>query len=103
MITTEFVKENPIKTTISVLTLVGLIIGFDSRYVKAGEFYEIRKTQEAMRLEQRQITNDAVKELHRQLIKDKLFELELIPPNKRNSTEDALIYKYRRTLEEYNK
>lgn len=85
----EKVKENPIKFTISVVTLITMLVGavlsVDSRYAKASDF------------EKQQVSIQySIDQLRKQSIDDKIFELELIPEKDRTQSDKARLEKYKR-------
>lgn len=92
-------KENPIKSTISMLTLVSMLIGtaftLDSRYAKAEDIANQKQYIEQNSKE----TKFAIDQLRKQSLEDKVFEIELIPENKRSQSEKARLEKYKRDMQ----
>lgn len=89
------IKEHPIKVSMSILTLVSMFVGtvlaVDSRYAKAGDFERQQRYLEQSTLE----TKYAIDQLRKHNLIDKVFELELIPENKRTQVDKARLQKYR--------
>lgn len=98
MYITDQLKENPIKTSISILTLVSMLIGtaftLDSRYAKAEDIVNQKHYIEQNSLE----TKFAIDQLRRQSLEDKVFEIELIPEAKRSQSDRARLEKYKRDM-----
>ena len=92
-------RENPIKSTVSILTLVSMLVGgvisVDSRYAKAAE---VEAQQQSIVIE----TKYAVDQLRKQGLEDKIFELELIPEDRRTQTDKALLEKHKRDINSIN-
>ena len=92
-------RENPIKSTISILTLVSMLVGgvisVDSRYAKAAE---VEMQQQSIVKE----TKYAIDQLRKQSLEDKIFELELTPEDKRTQINKALLEKYKRDMQSIN-
>lgn len=92
------VKENPIKSAISVVTLVaglfGGVLSIDSRYAKAAD---IEQQQQSIKDNARE-TKFAIDQLRKQSIEDKIFEIELIPETSRVQIDRARLEKYKRDL-----
>lgn len=95
---TDKVRENPIKSTVSALTLaIGLfagVISIDSRYAKAEDF---NKQQQALQQNAKD-TAFAIDQLRKQSIEDKIFEIELLPEDKRSQYDKARLEKYHRDI-----
>lgn len=93
---TDKVKENPIKSALSIFTLVSALFGgvlaIDSRYAKAED---IGVQQQAIKENARE-TKFAIDQLRKQSIEDKIFEIELIPENRRTHIDKARLEKYKR-------
>lgn len=93
---TDKVKENPVKSAISIITLVaglfGGVLAIDSRYAKAAD---ISLQQQALKENARE-TKFAIDQLRKQSIEDKIFEIELIPENRRTHIDKARLEKYKR-------
>lgn len=93
------IRENPIKSSISILTLVSMLIGtvltVDSRYAKAADLHVQQQSIEKGSRE----TKQAIDTLRKQTLEDKIFEIELIPDNKRSVSDIARLNKYKRDIQ----
>lgn len=97
------IKENPIKSAISVFTLLSMLIGgvftIDGRYAKADD---LNKQQQIIE----KTANDtkyAIDNLRKQSIDDKIFEIELIPEDKRSQSDKARLEKYKRESQDIDR
>lgn len=97
-------KENPVKTisgSIGTLAIiVGAVLGVDARYVKADDLkdFKMEHTRSVQALEIQSQTQ--VNTLRKQMLEDKVFEIQLIPPAKRTDVDRARLDKYQRDLQE---
>lgn len=99
----EYVKQSSVKTIATLIATFGLIVGsvltVDTRYAKA----EDSKIQEARLGEKITLQTIEIKQqtldLRRQMLEDKIFELEVKKDSKKLSfVEEALISRYTRQL-----
>ena len=89
------IKENPIKATVAVVTLVTMItagiITIDNRYAKA----------EDLRDQHIQTTTEiryAIDQLRRKGLDDKVFELELVQEKDRTQAQTAILERFKRDM-----
>jgi hypothetical protein len=100
----ERVKENPLTalsgTVGTLAVIVGAVLAVDARYVKAGEIQEF-KVEHTRSISQLGIdTQTQINMLRKQQLEDKVFELQLIPPQRRSDVDRARLDKYQRDLED---
>lgn len=100
MVVPTVLKDNPVKSAISVLTLVSMLVGtiltVDSRYAKAADLQSQNRVIEQSSKE----TKYAIDQLRKQSLGDKIFELELIPETKRTTIEKARLEKAKRDMQD---
>lgn len=96
----EQIKENPVKSVISLLTLVSMLIGgvltVDSRYAKAADLENQQRVIENTAKQSKIDFNYSIDQLRKQTIEDKIFEIELIPESKRTDVDKARLEKFKR-------
>ncbi len=85
--------------TITTLGIIaGAVLSIDSRYVHADDLTQF-KQEHARGIQQ--LGSDSqvqVNDLRRQMLEDKIFEIQLIPPNKRTDSDRARLDKYTRDI-----
>lgn len=90
------ITENPIRSTISILTLLSMLAGgilsLDSRYAKADD---LNKQQQSI-MQGSMETKYAIDQLRKQSLEDKIFEIELIPEEKKTQSDRARLDKFKR-------
>jgi hypothetical protein len=96
----DALKDNPVKTLLSVASAITVIIGtaftIDGRYVRAADFADARAVQNAQ-LKQMQFENRLmIDDLRKKQLEDKLFELEF--KDHKTQLDAALIERYKREL-----
>lgn len=97
-------KIKPHATTISwvagaVISIVSTAFAIDQRYAHAEEVEKFKTEQSRAIVVQGQLQTQALDMFRRQMLEDKIFELELIPPNKRSQIENAKLERYKRQLQ----
>jgi hypothetical protein len=102
----EVMKENPIKAASGIIASLSVILGavfaLDARYVHAGDISEI-KADQSRAIQQLSTDNQVqINSLRKQMLEDKVFEIQLIAPSKRTDVDRARLDKYQRDLEEIN-
>lgn len=94
----EQAKEHPVKYAISLITLLSMFVGgvlaVDSRYAKAGDFEKQNAYIEGKTNEMKYAIDDSRK----QMLIDKVFEIELIPDSKRTQVDRARLQKYKQDI-----
>lgn len=94
------VQEHPIKILASILTLVSMLVGgvltIDSRYAKASDFEEQQQIIHDSAKQNKIEFNYSIDQLRKQTLDDKIFEIELIPENKRTAVDKARLEKFKR-------
>jgi len=113
----SIIKDNPIKILISFVTLVSMLVGsvlsVDSRYAKATDLaaFQVAENSALIQIQKNQdeIANQSMMEnrrnidmLSKRMIEDKIFDLQLIPANKRTDIDNARLDKYTRDLQDIN-
>lgn len=98
------IKENPIKSLASLLTILSMLVGtvltVDSRYAHADAVSKEQQTQRQVieyTAKQNKVEfNYSIDQLRKQTLEDKIFEIELIPENKRTPVDKARLEKFKR-------
>jgi len=73
----------------ALIALVGAVLFIDDRYAHAGDVKAMHEVQ-----------LQAVRELRKENLEDKVFELSLIPAAKRTDAQRAMLDRYKRQLQE---
>lgn len=96
----EQIKENPVKSVISLITLISMLVGgvlsVDSRYAKAADLQNQQQSIEHAVKQNKIEFNYSIDQLRKQSVEDKIFEIELIPENKRTQADKARLEKFKR-------
>jgi len=107
MMDMQLLKENPVKSSISILTLVSMLVGavitVDSRYVKADDLTSLKVYNEKLVVQQGEQIQSNVNSLRKQMLEEKLYDLESVHPKRRSSADNARIEKYKRDLRDLRK
>ena len=107
MMDMQLLKENPVKSSISILTLVSMLVGavitVDSRYVKADDLTSLKVYTEKLIVQQGEQIQSNVNSLRKQMLEEKLYDLESVHPKRRSSADNARIEKYKRDLRDLRK
>lgn len=81
-------------------TIVGAVFAVDSAFVRAADFVQF-KTETARAIQQQGYDNQiSVNILRKQQLEDKIFEIQLVLPEKRSQMDRARLEKYQRDLQE---
>lgn len=96
-------KIRPHATTISwivgaVISIVSTAFAIDQRYAHAEDVEKFKTEQSQAIVVQGQLQTQALDMFRRQMLEDKIFELELIPQNKRTVVDNAKLERYKRQL-----
>jgi hypothetical protein len=83
--------------------LVGAVIAVESRYVHAADLEQFKQEQVRAFKQQSADSQITVNELRKQMLEDKIFEIQLIPPSRRTDVDRARLDKYSRDLDTVNK
>ena len=96
------IKEKPIAFAISSITLISMVIGgiltIDTRYAKAADIEAQQKVIESTAKQNKIEFNYSIDQLRKQMIEDKIFELDLIGDKKRSQADNARLEKFKRDL-----
>ena len=94
-------KVKIIAGLISGLTvIISTAFAIDSRYAKTQELTNFKQEQNQAIVQQGRANQGIVNNLRRQMLEDKIFEIELINPAKRTDYDRAKLEKYKRDLQE---
>ena len=100
----QTLKDNPLTSFISVATTIATIIGaflmVDGRYAHSDELSKLKEEQQQVIRQNRVDLQQSSLHIRKQLIEDKVFELELIPDTKRSQYDAARLSKYKRDLDD---
>lgn len=99
-----FLSANVFKLIAGAISLVTVVIStafaVDGRYARVADLTEFKQEQNQAIIRQGEANKAAVNNLRRQMIEDKIFEIELINPAKRTDYDRAKLDKYKRDLKE---
>jgi hypothetical protein len=103
MVISKVVKENPIKIIFGsaggIIAIIGALFTIDGRYAHAEDFKQSK-------IETQQIIIETTSTLRKQMLEDKLFELDVKKAQARNlqlaPLDQALYIRYQRQLSELN-
>jgi hypothetical protein len=103
----QVIEDNLLKIITGSIGALSIILGaaftIDSRYVHAGDLAELKK-EHSRAIQQQTVDNQvSVNELRKQMLEDKIFEIQLIPPQKRSDADRARLDKYTRDLDGISK
>lgn len=97
-------KENPLAALITAATAIGTIIGMflsvDSRYAHSDEIEKLKVEQQQVIRQNRFDLQQSANFIRKQQLDDKVFELELLPLEKRTIYDTARLNKYKSDLED---
>lgn len=100
------IKENGITYLVSAGTTIAAIIGMfltiDSRYAHSDEISKLKIEQQQVILRNRYDLIQSTNTLRKQSLEDKIFDIELIPNDKRSQYDAARLEKYKTDLQEVN-
>lgn len=82
----------------AVVSIISAAFAVDQRYAHAEDVEKFKAEQNRAIVVQGQMQSQALDGLRRQMIEDKVFELELIPQNKRTVVDNAKLERYKRQL-----
>jgi hypothetical protein len=83
-------------------TIVGAAFFIDDRYAHASDVKAMNAEQVQAIKENRIETHRAADMLRKQLLEDKIFEITVLPPEKRTGIQRALLDRYSREVQEIN-
>lgn len=99
----QLIEDNLLKIITGSIGALSIILGaaftIDSRYVHAGDLVQMKQAQDKQFRQQSLESQVTVNELRKQMLEDKVFEIQLIPPQKRTDVDRARLDKYMRDLD----
>lgn len=100
------IRGASIPLMVSLLTgasiIIGAVVAVDSRYAHAGDFADLKSAQERSIQQNRNEVRYATDQLRKQMLEDKVFEIELVPVQKRSVVDNARLEKFKRDVTEIN-
>ena len=95
-------KDNLITTLVTaattIATIIGMFLAVDSRYAHSDEVKTLKVEQQQVIRQNRFDLMQSTNMMRKQSLDDKVFEIELIPPEKRSAYDAARLEKYKRDL-----
>lgn len=86
----------------SLAAIVGAVLFVDARYAHSDSLAELQKSQIALFKRNRDEMKFAGDMLRKQLLEDKVFEMNMVPERKRSDVVRALLDRYRAQIREIN-